>query len=57
MSTKADSTAKPDPRSQAEKFHDLAVELECDDDEAAFAEKVKQLAKAKPKPAARPAKK
>jgi hypothetical protein len=35
-----------DPRTQAEKFADLARELECDDDEAAFDERLKKLAKA-----------
>lgn len=42
-------TPKPDERSQADKFRDLARELECDDDEAAFDERLKKLAKA-PKP-------
>ena len=36
----------PDPRSQAEKFADLARELECDEDEEAFAERLKRMAKA-----------
>ncbi|WP_394762283.1 hypothetical protein [Phenylobacterium sp.] len=35
-----------DPRTQAEKFADLARELECDDDEAAFDERLKKLATA-----------
>lgn len=44
--------ADPDPRTQAEKFADLARELECDDDdEAAFDERLRKLAKA-PKPEA-----
>jgi hypothetical protein len=34
------------PRTQAEKFADLARELECDDDEAAFDERLKKLATA-----------
>lgn len=41
----------PDPRSQAEKFADLARELECDEDEAAFDERLRKVAGA-PKPAA-----
>lgn len=36
----------PDPRTQAEKFADLARELECDDDEAAFDERLRKLATA-----------
>ena len=43
-----------EPKPQIEKFRDLARELECDDDEAAFAEKVKRIAtaprEAKPAP-------
>lgn len=35
--------------SQADKFRDLARELECDDDEEAFDEALKKIAKA-PKP-------
>ncbi len=34
-----------DPRSQAEKFADLARELECDESEEAFDERLKQLAR------------
>jgi hypothetical protein len=47
------------PKSQAEKFADLARELECDDDEAAFDERLKKLATAPPAPKAdeRPTKK
>jgi hypothetical protein len=42
-----ESVADPqDPRTQAEKFADLARELECDDDEAAFDERLKKLATA-----------
>jgi hypothetical protein len=38
-----------DPRTQAEKFADLARELECDEDEDAFDERLRRLApKAKP---------
>ncbi len=32
------------PLSQADKFRDLARELECDEDEKAFEEKVKRIA-------------
>ena len=39
-----------DPRTQAEKFADLARELECDEDEAAFDERLKKLATAPPIP-------
>ena len=43
-------TKRPsDERPQADKFVDLARELECDDDEAAFDERLKKLATA-PKP-------
>ena len=38
------------PKPQADKFRDLARELECDDDEAAFDERLKKLATAKPPP-------
>ena len=37
-----------DPRTQAEKFADLARELECDDDEAAFDERLRRIAKTPP---------
>lgn len=37
------------PKPQADKFRDLACELECDEDEARFEETVKRVAKA-PKP-------
>lgn len=40
-----------DIRPQADKFRDLARELECDEDEAAFEEKVRKIANA-PKPEA-----
>ena len=36
----------PDPRLQAEKFADLARELECDEDEEAFGERLRQVARA-----------
>ena len=38
-----------DSRPQADKFRDLARELECDEDEAAFEDKVRRVATA-PKP-------
>jgi hypothetical protein len=38
-----------DPKPQADKFRDLARELECDEDEAAFDENVRKVATA-PKP-------
>jgi hypothetical protein len=37
------------PQSQADKFRDLARQLECDEDEAAFKAKVVKVARA-PKP-------
>lgn len=40
---------KDDTRSQADKFADLARELECDEDEEAFKAKLRQIARA-PKP-------
>lgn len=36
------------PKPQADKFRELARELECDEDEAAFEEKVRRVAKAPP---------
>ena len=40
-----------DPKqSQSEKFKQTARELECDDDEQRFKERLKQLAKSKPAP-------
>ncbi len=41
-----------DTRPQAEKFADLARELECDEDEAAFDGRLKKLATTKPAPKA-----
>jgi hypothetical protein len=41
-------TKDQDPRSQADKFRDLARELEVDEDEQRFEETVKRIA---PKPA------
>ena len=43
----------PDPRTQVEKFADLARELECDESEEGFDERLGPLAKA-PKPVASP---
>lgn len=40
---------KPDTRPQSEKFKDKARELEADEDESAFDEKLKRIAKYKPK--------
>jgi hypothetical protein len=37
-----------DPKLQADKFRELARELECDEDEAAFKEQVRRVAKAPP---------
>ena len=46
--------AKPDHESsQLDKFRDLARELECDDDEAAFEETLRKIA---PKPPVSPSK-
>ncbi len=36
---------EPDDRTQLDKFKDLARELECDEDEAAFDERLKKMAK------------
>lgn len=41
-------TPAPDARNQADKFRDLARELGCDEDEAAFKAKLRQIAKAPP---------
>lgn len=38
----------PDEQTQSEKFEALARELECDQDEAAFDEKLKRVAKQAP---------
>lgn len=42
-----------EPKTQADKFRDMARELEADEDEAAFEEKVRRVATA-PKPAEEP---
>ena len=39
-----------DPKPQADKFRDLARELECDEDEAAIEQTVRKVAKAPPPP-------
>jgi hypothetical protein len=39
-----------DKKTQRERFIKIARELECDEDEAAFDEKLKRIATAKPKP-------
>lgn len=44
------TSSAPPPKPQADKFRDLARELECDEDEARFEEAVKKVAKAEPKP-------
>lgn len=45
-----ESVADPkDPRPQADKFADLARELECDEDEDAFDERLKKLAQKPPR--------
>ncbi|WP_293906591.1 hypothetical protein [Phenylobacterium sp.] len=41
-----------EPKPQLDKFRDLARELECDEDEDAFDERLKKLAKAPGKPKA-----
>jgi len=40
----ATPTPKSDDPAQIDKFRDLARELECDEDEAAFDERLKQIA-------------
>jgi L-amino acid N-acyltransferase YncA len=44
------ATFETEPKPQIEKFRELARELETDDDEARFDERLKKLANAKPKP-------
>jgi hypothetical protein len=39
----------PDAKPQSERFIEMARELECDEDEAAFKEKLGQIAQHKPK--------
>jgi hypothetical protein len=45
---------KKPPSAQIDKFRDLARELETDDDETRFDERLKKLAHAKPEPKATP---
>jgi hypothetical protein len=40
----------PDPKEQHKRFIETARELGCDEDEAAFDEKLKRIATAKPNP-------
>jgi hypothetical protein len=40
----------PNEKPQIEKFREAARELACDDDEAAFEERLRQIMKAKPQP-------
>lgn len=47
--TKKTSTICSDDRSQLDKFKEAARELECDDDEQRFKERLGKLAKAKGK--------
>jgi hypothetical protein len=42
------SATQDDPKSQIDKFIDAARELECDEDEARFDERVRKLVKHKP---------
>lgn len=46
--------ADPDPRPQADKFRDLARELEADEDEERFEEQVRRIAPKEPPPKAEP---
>jgi hypothetical protein len=39
-----------EPKSQLDKFKEAARELECDDDEARFDERVKKLVEKRPEP-------
>jgi hypothetical protein len=45
-----------DKESQRQRFIETARELGCDEDEAAFEEKLKRIATAKPKPKSKPQK-
>ncbi len=42
------ATLGEDSKSQSDKFKDAARELECDENEAAFEEKLKKIAKPEP---------
>ena len=44
------STSRDDDRSQSDKFKDLARELEADEDEARWDERLRKMAQAKPQP-------
>lgn len=46
-------TPDKDPKTQLDKFRELARELECDEDEPAFEDKLKKVATA-PKPDPKP---
>jgi hypothetical protein len=50
MLTKKPPMKTPDEKGQSERFIETARALECDEDEAAFDEKLKRIATAKPKP-------
>lgn len=39
----------PNAKPQIERFREAAIELECDDDEAAFDERLRQIARVKPR--------
>lgn len=41
---------KPDDKDQSDKFRELARELECDEDEAAFEDKLRRVATPTPAP-------
>lgn len=46
---------KPADKSQSDKFVDAAREIECNENEARWNERLKKVAKGKPKPPSRPA--
>ena len=46
----ADAASSGDPQSQLDKFKEAARQLECDDDEARFDERIRKLVKHKPVP-------
>lgn len=48
MSTRTTVKNQPKPDDQAERFKQLARELECDEDEAHWDERLKKVAKATP---------
>jgi hypothetical protein len=47
--TKQSQTARR-PQSQVDRFREIARALECDEDKERFEEKLRRIAKAKPKP-------